>query len=557
MMYGHHSNQYHPTTASSSKRTAAAAPAAAATKSKGISVVHNMGDFGLLQACTLPDESMRGLRQACQVSPCDAIHTCPERLFDQRTMQVLQQACHGQRTALANLPDGFAMYAPESRNALLAIIKDSLMWLPKGADPATAPAISPDGSRVVVYSVVHPPNMPAKKRRSFRLVFHDGCARPDEVSRFALADHAIAQMAAAIPLDPAQKEGRVFMEANGLGALMAQCLVGADADLLKRTFLGLVRQAAGTNQHVYDTPFETSESIAKLLQFKSINGQLSLGRCKDGIIGYTHRRDGRYSLMFVATSDDFNQSRPAPTQQSVLHVFKVCYANPSPDAPRIFVHVNNNTMNNNISVSISKNNNNQPASPTMDQDAINARNNLLNNAIMMGSNIQQGREEEGEPQNLSNILYPGGAGGGEAEEEELVLPLARPASAARPKTGAKTASLCTSRKAFDLMAVAFEDTSAAKQAYPEHFNADDGSLRIVPENLTTGELLAIVRHIMHETAIRSAGCGEFADHAVQNAIAHAEAQAEQHPLQITARCELLGPRPIAPFFAAGGCYACE
>ena len=107
MMYGHHSNQYHATTASSSKRTAAAAPAAAATKSKGISVVHNMCDFGLLQACTLPDESMRGLRQACQVSPCDAIHTCPERLFDQRTMQVLQQACHGQRTALANLPDGF------------------------------------------------------------------------------------------------------------------------------------------------------------------------------------------------------------------------------------------------------------------------------------------------------------------------------------------------------------------------------------------------------------------------------------------------------------------
>ena len=556
-MHGHHSNQY----TASSKRTAAAPPAI----KRGISVVHNMSDFGLLQACTLPDDSMRGLRLACQMSPCDAIHTCPERLFEPRTMQVLQQACHGQRTALAHLPDGFALYAPESRNALLAIIKDSLMWLPKGADPAQAPAISPDGARVVVYSVVHPPTNDAakNKRRAFRLVFHDGCARADEISRFSLADHAIAQMAAAIPLDPSQKEGRVFMEANGLGALMAQCLVGADADLLKRTFLGLVRQAAGSNQHVFDTPIETSDTIAKLLQFKSINGQLSLGRCKDGIIGYTHRRDGRYSLMFVATSDDINQSRPAPREQSVMHVFKVCYANPSPDAPRIFVHVNNNTMNNKISVSL---NNPNTSKPAIDQDAINSRNNFLNNVMMMGNNNKpDNKEEDGEefpPPN--NILYPTGGllprrGAEEQQEEESLneLPPPQPRRATTKPAAARTASRSSSRSVFDLSAVTFEDTSAAKEAYPEHFNGDDGSLRIVPENLTISELLALIRHVMHETAIRSAGCGEFADHAVQNAIAHAEGQVEQHPWQIAARCELLGPRPIAPFFASTGCCACE
>ena len=315
--------------AASAPRTASKAP---------ISVVHSMGDYGLLHACTLPEESLKCLRTACARTSCDAIHTNVRELLGPETLSVLQQGYPNDPPALIKTPDAYVLYLPTRKNHVLSVIKCAIMAQPHGTDPEEAPPIAPDGAKVVAYSVVTPPGK-ERETRSFRLVYHHRFTGPDEISRHSLADHIIAQLASAIPPDPAQQEGRVFMQAPQLGHLMLQCLAGNAADLIKQTFLGLVQQAGPNPSAVYDVPIETSDLIAKLLQFNSIRGQISLTRCVDGILGYVHRKDGRYSFMFVASSNDFHDTAPADAAESLLHVYKMFYADPNPSGLRIFVNV--------------------------------------------------------------------------------------------------------------------------------------------------------------------------------------------------------------------------
>ena len=299
-----------------------------------------MGDYGLLHACTLPNESLSRLRSACARTSCDAIHTNVQELLGPETLGILQQGYPNDSPVLIKTPDAYILYLPTRGNHILSVIKCAIMAQPHGTDPEEAPSIAPDGAKVVAYSVVTPPGK-EQDTRSFRLVYHHRFTGPDEISRHSLADHIIAQLASAIPPDPSQTEGRVFMQAPQLGHLMLQCLSGDAANLIKQTFLGLVQQAGANPSAVYDVPIETSDLIAKLLQFNSIRGQISLTRCVDGILGYVHRKDGRYSFMFVVTSTDFHDT--APAEDGLVHAYKMFYADPNPSGLRIYVNVKLNS----------------------------------------------------------------------------------------------------------------------------------------------------------------------------------------------------------------------
>lgn len=307
-----------------------------------INVVHSLGGGGLLlQAGSLPEHALDALRSECRGTACDAIHMHATALFDPTTFGLLKQtnACEAHDTALLKLLDGYVLFAPKLNHQVLSIIKDSPLCLPSSANPAMAVPIAPNGARTVFYSIVTPPTA-RPEFPAFRMVFHDGYTEPHEISRFSMVDHAIAQVAAAIPLSVSP---RIIMQSENLGTLLGQCLAGSDADLIKQTFLGLVRQAPDGD--VYDAPIETSALIAQLLQLKNIKGQFSLARLRDGLLGYRTRKDGHKSFIFVANSDDFHADAPSTSDQSQVHVYKMQYKDPKPTGNRIFVNVQLNSNN--------------------------------------------------------------------------------------------------------------------------------------------------------------------------------------------------------------------
>ena len=302
-----------------------------------VSVVHPLtGGFGQLHAGSLPDHALQGLREQCWGTPCDAIHHAHTTLLiDPRALDLLHQSDVGapHETALLKLPDGYVLFLPQQDNQILSVIKDAALCVPEATPPAHIDAIAPNGAKTVFYSVVPDPRLPPSQRQSFRVAFHDGYTHAHEISRFSMADHAIAQLAAAIPLDV---QPRVILKADPLGTLFGQCLRGGDADLVKRTFLKLARAAP---ERIYDTPIETSDTLAQLLQLKNPKGNISLARLRDGVLGYRKRGDGHRSFIFVANSDDFHAAAPTTGASSLLHVYKMQYKDPTPEGPRIFVHV--------------------------------------------------------------------------------------------------------------------------------------------------------------------------------------------------------------------------
>ena len=357
----------------SQRASSSAAPKRATT---ALSVTHALANgMGTLHAGTLPKHALEGLRKECSRTACDAIHLGRASfLFDPATFGLLHQQQHSvcgaagaaeEQTAIMKLADGYVVFAPNCGDRILSIVKDAHMCVPEGAPVAP---IAPDGSHSVFYSIATHPSAacggacrsaqlsmslphscygpacapllrlgaPPAAQQAFKLVFHDGYTEPHEISRFSLANHAIAQMAAAIPLDVTP---RVILQSDNLGALFGQSLVGEDADLIKRAFLGLVAQAPQQGCSVYETPIETSEQIANLLQLRTRSGRISLTRLQDGILGFRPRKDGRHAFIFVANSNDFHADAPAPVDRSVVHVYKMLYKDAKPQGLRIFVNL--------------------------------------------------------------------------------------------------------------------------------------------------------------------------------------------------------------------------
>ena len=302
-----------------------------------VSVVHSLtGGFGKLHAGSLPEHALQGLREECWGTSCDAIHHSRTTiLIDPRALDLLHQTDQGapHETALLKLPDGYILFQPRQDNQILSVIKDAPLCVPEDTHPTHIEDLAPNGAKTVFYSLVPDLAVPREQRRAFRVAFHDGYTRAHEISRFCMADHAIAQIAAAIPLDTTP---RVIMRSEPLGTLFGQALRGDDADLVKRTFLNL---AQADPERIYDTPIETSETLARLLQLKNPKGNISLARLRDGVLAYRKRADGQRSFIFVANSDDFHADAPAEGDKSLLHIYKMLYKDPSPQGPRLFVNV--------------------------------------------------------------------------------------------------------------------------------------------------------------------------------------------------------------------------
>ena len=367
-------------------------------KTKPMSTVHSMGDFGMLQCGMMNPDSLNFLRERCNNSPPDTVHSALG-MFDEPTMALLHQSHKDcQHLLCVKALNGYAIVTSGKVHKLVSLIKDSKMCEPSSvpnnpkikksfpiSDPyyGSTPADDDDetdenlpqpwqrqtwqtpnnnslvpvmrGTRVTVtkmngqgageqhqshfFSIVQHPQMPPVQNITF--VHHDGLVRHDEVSRFSPIEGMLSQLVGNIPLSP---EPRKLMEAPCMGNLSGRCLVGPEADLVKRVFFEGVKQAScGPNgpSGIYNTPINISDVIAKLLSMRLPVKPICVGRLKDGIVGYRPRTDGRNSLVFMGTSNDFNSTRCAPVNKSTLHLIKATYTNRSQAAPRIFVHFPN------------------------------------------------------------------------------------------------------------------------------------------------------------------------------------------------------------------------
>ena len=304
-----------------------------------IDVPHSLGEYGLLQAMTLDDHCLNALRDLCHETPCDAVHSNAQTLFSPETLALLQQGYTDAPCALAKLPDGYLLFVPSEKNRLLSVIKDAHLHKQRG-DPSPVASIAPNKARVVAYSIVLPPQHESKVK-GFYTVFHDGATDAHEISRFGCVDHCVAQVAAALPLTDTP---RIIFQAEGLGTLLGQTLLGEGADLVKQTFLQLVQHGTALNNGVYDVPIKTSDTLARLLQFDSSAalGHIALGRLHDGLFAFRNRPDGRKAFLFTATCDEFHSKKPRPVGDSRLQIFRMVYDGNKPDDPRFFIHVPTN-----------------------------------------------------------------------------------------------------------------------------------------------------------------------------------------------------------------------
>jgi hypothetical protein len=187
------------------------------------------------------------------------------------------------------------------------------------------------------FSCVQHPQMPPM--RPMMLVHHDNLTRVDQASRFGSIDSIISQLVGHMPLP---QQPRTLMDAPCMGTLSGRNLMGPEADFVKRVFLEGINQASNGEKGpsgIYHTPINMSDVLSKLLMLRQPTKPICCARLTDGIAGYRQRSDGKHSLVFVGSSDDFNKKKRAPKDKSCLKLVKITYNNSHPNAPRVFVHL--------------------------------------------------------------------------------------------------------------------------------------------------------------------------------------------------------------------------
>lgn len=309
------------------------------SSSGGLRMVHSIGEHGVLHIGELPHEALDMLREHnARTGPDDV--SSARGLFSPRTLRVLHQAYrHESDHRVIKCPDGILMVAgPQCK--LLSVISDEAMCRPP-EDSSDDEEVRGSMSRVTVtplsgaekrpktvfFSVVHPPDAPPA--RPLYVVHHDGLLSTNEVSRFSPVNSIVSHIMGHVPL---QSEPRMLMTAPSMGTVLGRQLVGPDAEFIKRVFLDAMQQQKGKFFH---RPMDLSDTLSKMLMMRDNKAPVCCARLKDGIAGFRTRADGKKSLVFAASSPDFNASEPS--SDGGVRLLKISYSNRSADAPRVFL----------------------------------------------------------------------------------------------------------------------------------------------------------------------------------------------------------------------------
>jgi len=305
-----------------------------------INCSHTLGKFGDLHVVQLDPRHVNSLREFCTGTSCDATHVVGKEdgmlsLIDP-IVKLIQQKNSHEPVLLTKLPDGYVAHTPS--NVVLSLIKDDYLTQPANGNEDGSVCVASHNGKIISYSLVNRPDQSDHSAMHFKLVKdHDGVLPPNCITNFTPIDHALAKVAAAIPLS---EKSRVIFASPNMGSLHGYHLKGDSTAVLKDVFFNLIKKTKG--QDMYDVPLKLPPQASALLGLNDPEGKICIAPMQNGIMGYRNRKtDDGQTLIFLANSNDFHQEKPLSPSDSVIQIFKMNYANKDKNSRRIYVNTRN------------------------------------------------------------------------------------------------------------------------------------------------------------------------------------------------------------------------
>ena len=283
---------------------------------------HHIGPYGLFQAAEIPHtcNSFQGIHTVCANTPCSlSFHDVSKLLAPQEKALLVQNGGDPLIAQILMTKGADSLFFHKSNGQMYAALRAKSMYLPAGAD-------------IPPYEVLSHVAVPgAASPRPIYLSMENDVCPVNTISRFSPFDHISKQFHCLKKLDDTP---RVIFSSDDFGSLHGALLQGKQAKLLKDSFLGLHQHFVQNSENgILNRKLKLVPQINECLMLKNPDGDVSLQRCVDGIVGTRERKkDGGHTVIFVVKSDDFHQN--APSTDGAVQVFKMHYLKKKDKGPK-------------------------------------------------------------------------------------------------------------------------------------------------------------------------------------------------------------------------------
>lgn len=279
-------------------------------------VIH-VGNHGLVHSVTIPHtrSTFQGLHDLCADTPCHAVYLDASKCINPEERALLVQNSNDplkERVFMTKGPDHLIFHDADGK--FFSMLQAKSMFIPEGAK-------GPVPDYHLVAQVATPGQaLPEPVKVSFK----NQISSPSVLDRHCVFDHLLSHIDCWRPLE---SEPRELFSSKNLGTLYGRLIEGSDANLLKECFLGLhghLARNSNGNSGIYNRKLNLVPEISDLLMLKNPNGNISMHRCMDGVVGCRQRKsDKGHTLIFVLNSDDFHKQQMTP--DGLVQLFKMDY----------------------------------------------------------------------------------------------------------------------------------------------------------------------------------------------------------------------------------------
>lgn len=279
------------------------------------SEVHNIDLHGLLHLARVPSfqSNFNGMHEVCENTACNLnFYDVTKHLTDQEKALVVQNRPNPlkQKIYATKTPDGILLHSADGH--FFSVLHAKSMFLPKGSP------IPP----YELMSQVAVPGQPCPQ--PIHVSLGHGVCGVNAISRLSPFEHVKQKLEC---LKPLESTPRVIFTSDGLGKLSGTILKGDDSDLVKSAFIELNKhfeESSDDGQGILERKLKLVPEISQHLMLKDLEGNISLNRCVDGLIGTrTRKSDNGNTFIFVVKSDDIHKD--APTRNGAVQIFKMDY----------------------------------------------------------------------------------------------------------------------------------------------------------------------------------------------------------------------------------------
>lgn len=282
-----------------------------------VSEVLDIGNHGELHSVTIPHTtcSFQQLHEVCATTPCHAININVSKYLKPEERAIIVQNSNNplkEQVYMSKGPDHLMFHNADG--TFFSVLQAHSMFLPEDAKGPV-----PDYHLV---SHVSRPGQPTPD--PIHVSFRNQISPPNTLDRHCVFDHLLSHFDC---LRPLEGEPRELFSSNNLGTVYGRVIKGADANMLKEGFLGLSEhfmQNSSDKSCIYNKSLKLVPEISDLLMLKNPEGNISIHRCMDGLVGCRRRKsDNGNTLIFVVNTDDFHKNKISP--DGLVQLFKMDY----------------------------------------------------------------------------------------------------------------------------------------------------------------------------------------------------------------------------------------